>query len=79
MWFQPLLDFFKTIWPSIVGAMKLMVAAKVGQAVANGKTAERELNAVKDAADAVARNLSISVDDRLRDAKKRGLYRLSDQ
>lgn len=79
MWWQPLLDFVKTIWPSIVGAVKLIVAAKVGQAVASGKAVERELEAVKDAADAVSRNKSRPVDERLRDARERGLYRVSNK
>ena len=76
MW-SAFIDFFKAVWPSIVGAAKLIAAAKVGQAVAKGKAAERELEAVKNAADVVARNKFRTVDERLHDANKRGLYRIS--
>lgn len=71
------LEFLKAIWPSIVGALKMVTAAKVGQAVAHGEAAKRDLDAIQNAADAVARNRARPVDERLRNAHERGLYRVS--
>jgi hypothetical protein len=71
------LEFIKTIWPSIVGAVKLLAAARVGQSVASGEAAKRELESVQRAQHAVDGNLLLSTDERLRDATKRRLYRVS--
>ncbi|GEM_PF-3271128 len=75
MWPAALLELLKAIWPSIVGAVKLLAAAKVGQSVASGEAAARELEKVHDAARASARVDLLSDDDVVRELKKRGLYR----
>lgn len=71
-----LLEFLKTIWPSLVGAVKILATVQTGKALAEGKRAQDDLKTLQNAADAVARNKSRPVDERLRDARKRGLYRV---
>jgi hypothetical protein len=74
MWWNQALDFLKTIWPSLVGAFKLMVAAKVAQEVQRGRDAANELERVDQAMRAGDRVDLLSDDDVVRELKKRGLY-----
>lgn len=77
MWLQSLLDFLKAIWPTLVGATKLILAGMVARQITQGNAAENELEAVERANHAAARNVARPVDERLHDAKQRGLYRVS--
>lgn len=73
------LDFLKTIWPSVVGAIKLMAAASVGRKLVTGEAAQHELDRIQDAESRVAGNKRLGTAERLHDARKRGLYRVRDQ
>lgn len=75
MW-PGLLEFLKAIWPSLAGALKLLMAGWAGSKIAAAEVAENDLNRVEEAMRAAVVNSARSVDDRLRDAKQRGLYRV---
>jgi hypothetical protein len=76
MWWQALLDFLRAIWPSLVGASKLILAGAVARKITQGKAAENELASVDEAMRMAVVNSTRTVAERLRDAKKRGLYRV---
>ncbi|GAK69345.1 hypothetical protein RRU01S_04_01670 [Agrobacterium rubi TR3 = NBRC 13261] len=73
------LGFLKSIWPSVVGAIKLMAAASVGRKLVSGEAAKRELQRIQDAESRVASNKRLTTAERLHDARKRGLYRVRNQ
>lgn len=73
------LDFLKAIWPSVVSALRLVAAGWAGKALSDGSVAKEELRRIQHAQDRVASNLQRPVDERLRDADQRGLYRVSDE
>lgn len=73
---QSVIDFLRVIWPSLVGAFKILIAGKVAQDLQKGRQARDDLSKLDDVARAVSENLSRPIDERLRDARKRGLYRV---
>lgn len=73
------LDFLKAIWPSISAALKMAVTAWAGKALADGARSKQDVQRVQDAQNRVSSNLKRDSDERLRDAERRGLYRLPDK
>lgn len=75
MWRQALLDFLRTIWPSIAGTLKLLMAGWVGRSLVQGNVAQDELGKLSEAAKARADVRLMSDADVVRELKERGLYR----
>ena len=73
------LAWLKTLWPSLLGVLKLLAAGKAGQVYQQGKDAQHEIEVLGLAAEALRHNKSRPVADRLRDAHERGLYRVFDE
>lgn len=69
------LDFLKAIWPSLVGAVKLLLAGMVARKITQGNAAENELDRLSEAAKARTDVELLSDADVVREVKKRGLYR----
>ncbi|OAE37630.1 hypothetical protein [Agrobacterium tumefaciens] len=73
---QSLIDFLRIVWPSLVGALKIIMAGKVAQDLQKGRQVREDLSKLDEVARAVSDNRARSTDERLRDARKRGLYRV---
>ena len=75
MTWQAFFDFLKSAWPSIVGAIRLVMVGKVAQELQSGAAAKRELQRLENASHAASRVDLLSDNDVVRELKKRGLYR----